>query len=295
MPTWRLASGKSSVRYLLVVERCRQPGVDVRDVEPFEIVVAVERPVRAHEVVARSRGVEAHLVDRQEAHAPIDLAHDPGKRDLGIERREDELPPGGERDGRQVVGFLREPFHIVELRHREQPSVEAEAATVVATAKDALDAASFADQHAAVRAHVRERVEAVDVIAGEQDRFVQASFQQRYRRDLPGDAHLVEVPGKLPAPGEHTCPASLVGVEVPIERGGKGRRAVDVGIDGRRGLAHRRFLGCRAAGTGTCAQPRLRVLSSCGKNLAALRQREPGETRSALPRTTFRRDGGGRL
>ena len=51
-----------------------------RDVESLQVVVAVERPVGAHQVVARVRGVEDELVEGQPGEA---LAH---RREQLVER-----------------------------------------------------------------------------------------------------------------------------------------------------------------------------------------------------------------
>ena len=77
-PELQIPPAKSLGAIARIIELLRQTGVHVRDVEFFEVVVAVQRPVGADQIVLRRGEVARELVDRHErdslAHGPDPIA-----------------------------------------------------------------------------------------------------------------------------------------------------------------------------------------------------------------------------
>ncbi len=122
---------------------------------------------------------------------------------MRIDRREQQLPPRFEPHRAQVIGLAREILHPVELRHRQEASVEPEAPAVIAAAQHRLRAFVFADQIAAMRADVREAAQAIGAVARQEERLVEDALDERHRTGPARHAHAIRIRDELPAPREH--------------------------------------------------------------------------------------------
>ena len=225
-----------------VVERRREARVDVRDVEALEVVVHVERPVRFDQVVASSGGVEGKVRERQARQPRAHRRRDVVERHRRRERDHQESLQAVERDGRQVVGLRWEVRGPLELGHRVEASVEAEATPVVAAAQLLQVRGALDHERPAMGADVREAVEAILAIAREQERLVQRSGQQREGEHLAGDADDVVVSGVLPRPREHLLPLERERLRIRVDTRRQRLGHPDVGIDLEPAGAHRRMV-----------------------------------------------------
>src|SRR5690348_10834587 len=86
----------------------------------------------------------------------------------------------------------------LELRHLLKCPVQAEAPSVIAAAQMTRLPALLRDDIAAMRADVREAVQPVLHVPREQERLVQAAFQQRQRMYLPRNLHLLDIAHEMP-------------------------------------------------------------------------------------------------
>ena len=194
------------------------------DVEALEVIVAVERPVRTHLVVARACGVEDGVADRHPPASLDDGCQTSVEGYTGIERRKGELAPGAKSDRPEAVTFAREVTSAFELGHREEASVQGEAPAMIPAPEGSVNAGTLADQVAAVRADVGQAVQPVVRVAREEQRFLQHAFQEGCRPNLPGNLHLVGVADQLPTRGEDLLALLCEdrGVRVDTRRQGPG-------------------------------------------------------------------------
>lgn len=229
-----LAGGKLEVSVLeefvgivFVVDDGVEVGVNERDVEAFQVVVTVERPVCLDEIIASSFLGKAEFVEGEPVqafqHRPHPILETSGR----INRGEEEGPPPGVRDFGQVVGFGRKPDDLFKLRHVLESSIEPEAAAVVSAAQKPLIADALADLHASVGADVAEQVGLVVGISGQDQRFIETTLEKGEGIDGAGDLGHVLVGDPLPALGKDGFLAPLEPGRILVKGGGEGGRVLD--------------------------------------------------------------------
>src|SRR5215212_5529852 len=107
----------------------------VRNVELLEIVVAIERPVSADQIIARSLLIPTELVERHPRNAVTYRGDPVAERCRRIERREEQRSPLLERKLWKTIFGRRKVFRIVELGHRDERAVERESPSVIAASE----------------------------------------------------------------------------------------------------------------------------------------------------------------
>src|SRR5215208_3096635 len=105
----------------------------VRDVELLEIVVAIERPVSADQIIARSVLISTEAVERHPRHAVVYRSDPVAERRRGIERCKKERAPLLERKLWKTIRGRGEVFRVIELGHRDERAVERESPSMIAT------------------------------------------------------------------------------------------------------------------------------------------------------------------
>src|SRR5688500_6873911 len=115
-----------------IIELLTQPGVHIRNVELFQIVVAVERPVRVDQIVVRRSSVAHELVERHPRDTLPDRSNPFFERHLRREPGEKKRAEPLERERRQIVLLGWKTDRRIELRHRYELSIESESAAMIA-------------------------------------------------------------------------------------------------------------------------------------------------------------------
>jgi hypothetical protein len=177
-----------------------------------------------HQVIAGVIGFKRKILQRQPAQAVVDGFHDVLKAGDRVQAGEQKLvlAPGGERDFRQAVLGAREVLGALEFGHGVKAPVQPETPPVVAAAQKSIpDAAGFGHDHAAVRANVAEDVQVIVEVPGDQQGFVQATFQERLGLHRTGRFEVVGIAHELPASREDALPGQFKKRGILVERGGQ--------------------------------------------------------------------------
>ncbi len=172
--------------------------MDVGDVEAFEIVVHVERPVGLDHVVSGPFGAVDGFAEGEEVYAASDGIEGGGEGVCGSDAGEEERFPDGEGDAAEIVARAGEIFDAFEFGHGFEAAVEVEAAAVIAAAEGVIDGLPFDEDVAAVGADVAEAMNGVVSVAGEEDGFVERAFEEGVGGGLAGDLGEGEIADELP-------------------------------------------------------------------------------------------------
>jgi len=186
----------------VVVDGIVERGVDVGDMEAFEIVVDVEGPVGADGCIRDGAPDRVGIGrwggsggDRSSAGGFVRA----GRRDLARRRGSGTIGRG---EFGEAVGCSGEVDDVFEFGHGEELAVEVETAAVVAASQIFLGARAFADEIAAVGADVGEAVDLIVVVAGEEEGFVDCAVEKRAGMDVAGSFDDLGVGEELPGGGE---------------------------------------------------------------------------------------------
>jgi len=161
--------------------------------ETFQVVVAVERPVRRDFVAARA----GRIGNERHGHA-LACGSDQVFEGKGpVEAGEQQRVQLAQADARQVVRRRRKIADALEFRHPEETPVEREAATVVPAAEVLRDGGFGADQVSPVVVQTLESARSAPApSAREQQGLVDTSFQER------------EKAAPIPAPRARSAPST---------------------------------------------------------------------------------------
>ena len=231
--------------------------MDEGDVEPFEVIVTVQRPMRLNQERPVPRRIVAEVLHRQEPDALLHRRQHRLRAMGGIEPGKEVAPPIVQGKPVQVIAGAREPFRLLEPRHGLEPAVQPEPAAMVAA--DQLSGATrlVDEQVAAVRADIGQAPHPF-AVAGQQQRFVDRTRQERDRRHGPGLGNeSSRIPQPLPAAGKRAVQQRIEHLVAPVKAAGQGLGLADVGVDairrhGRGVRARRRY---RAIPTPSRANP----------------------------------------
>src|SRR6185437_8384320 len=118
-------------------------------------------------------------------------------------------------------------------------AVQREAAAVVPAAQLLLVARALDDERAAMRAHVRNAMDLVLLIARQEKWLVERAGQQRERVDLPRDLHEIVVAGVVPRARKDAIALKPEDLGIGIDARRKRSRDANVGVDIEQRIAHR--------------------------------------------------------
>ena len=125
-----------------------------RNVKAFEVIVAIQRPVRVHQILARARRIEGKLMQRKPRQARFHLREQFTQWMRRIKRGKDEFPPRPERNLRQVISRRWKILCLGKLRHVAEGSIQVKSPAVIAADQALLVSAAVAEDVPAMRAHV---------------------------------------------------------------------------------------------------------------------------------------------
>ncbi len=207
------------------VEHFVEALVHERDVQSFEVVFAVQRPVGFHFVGFGEVFAQPQLSEWKPVQSVLQGLQYGGEISVGVYGTKQQIVPCLGSGGSQVVHGGGEVFGAFKHGHGAEAAVRVEAASVVAAADGAGGLRGIEEDEAAVGAHIAHELPALDAVL-EDEGFIQTTLQQGERIMGVGTV-IVGMSEPLPGGGEYGFQRGGVKGSVVVVAAGQGGRGGD--------------------------------------------------------------------